>query len=123
MQNYYLGQTADTILGQELLTWLWFRSETQAASLFEEKNQPFSLTMEQCIVVQGGEGASLETAMVAGSMSALREARLGLKTGKKVTRAIVCLEQDSLTWQCTLKADDFSFSAFKTPKVTGRRGR
>lgn len=117
MQNDYLGQTTDTILGQEFLTWLWFRSETQPASFVDGKNQSFSINMEQRIVVQGGEGESLETATVSGSLSELREARLGLKTGKKVTRALIRMEQDSLAWQCTLKAEDFSFSALKTPKI------
>jgi len=117
MQNDYLGQTTDTILGQEFLTWLWFRSEMQVTNFIDAKNQSFSLTMEQRIVVQGGEGPSLETATVSGPMSELREARLGLKTGKKVTRALIFLEQDSINWQCTLKAADFSFSGLKTPKV------
>ena len=29
MNEPYLGQTTDMVLGQEFLTWLWFRSETQ----------------------------------------------------------------------------------------------
>lgn len=117
MQNDYLGQTTDSILGQEFLTWLWFRSETQPTSFLDDTNNAFTLSMEQRIVVQGGEGENLETATVSGSLSELREARLGLKTGKKVTRALIRLEQDSLLWQCTLRAEDFSCSALKTPKI------
>ena len=106
MNEPYLGQTTDMVLGQEFLTWLWFRSETQPMG-FKDKEG----------VVQGGEGENLETASVSGSLSQLREVRLGLRTGKKVTRALVRFEREELAWQATVKAEDFSLGSFKTPKV------
>ena len=117
MNEPYLGQTIDTILGQEFLTWLWFRSETQPMGFRDNEQHPFTLSLEQRIVVQGGEGESLETASVSGSLSQLREVRYGLKTGKKVTRALVRFEKEELAWQVTLKAEDFSLGGFRTPKV------
>ena len=112
----YLGQSTDLILGQEFLTWLWFRSAT--GSIFNDgKGRPFNVTMEQRIVVQGGEGDHVETASVSGIDSELREARMGLTTGKKVTRAQIRLERDPEEWQVTLKAADFSLGSLKTPKV------
>ncbi|MDR2891830.1 MAG: hypothetical protein LBV80_01920 [Deltaproteobacteria bacterium] len=114
----YLGQSVDMLLGQEFLTWLWYRSET--ANKFKAgPDEEFSVFMEQRIVVQGGEGELIETASVSGAMSELREARLGLTTGKKVTRALIRLEQEPETWQLTLKAEDFSIGSLKTPKVEG----
>lgn len=113
----YLGQSTDIILGQEFLTWLWYQSDTAPGSFTDGKGTPFSVSMEQRIVVQGGEGDSLETASVSGSFSPLREARLGLATGKKVIRALLRLEKDDLAWQVTLKAEDFSCNSLKTPKV------
>ena len=117
MNEPYLGQTTDMVLGQEFLTWLWFRSETQPMGFKDKNGTPFSLNLEQRIVVQGGEGVNLETASVSGSLSQLREVRLGLRTGKKVTRALVRFEREELAWQTTIKAEDFSFGSFKTPKV------
>ena len=73
--------------------------------------------MEQRIVVQGGEGDHVETASVSGVFSELREARMGLSTGKKVTRALIKLERDPEEWQVTLKANDFSLNSLKTPKI------
>lgn len=113
----YLGQTTDIILGQEFLTWLWYRSDTAPGAFTDKEGQSFSVSMEQRIVVQGGEGENLETASVSGSLSPLREARLGLATGKKVTRALLRLEKEELAWQVTLKAEDFSLNSLKTPKV------
>ncbi len=115
--NPYLGESTDLVLGQEFLTWLWFRSDTAPTFASPDKGPDFSISMEQRIVVQGGEGDALETASVSGVMSELREARLGLTTGKKVTRALVRFTRDPEAWQVTLKAQDFSLGSLKTPSV------
>lgn len=112
----YLGETTDLILGEEFLTWLWFKSST--GSIFNDRNgRPFTVSMERRIVVQGGEGDNLETASVSGIESEFREARLGLANGKKVTRALVRLERDPESWQLTIRANDFCLSSLRTPKV------
>ena len=112
----YLGQTTDLILGQEFLTWLWFRSAT--GGVFQDASgRPFTVSLEQRIVVQGGNGDHVETASVSGVDSELREARLGLTTGKKVTRALIRLERAPEEWQLTLRAEDFSCGSLKTPRI------
>jgi hypothetical protein len=106
-----------TILGRDFLTWLWFKSENQNG-IFKTKNgEDFALYLEQKVVVQGGEGERLEKAMCTGAMSELREARLGLRTGKKVVQAKIKLEQDSNEWIVEVDASNFTFSGLKTPKV------
>ncbi len=109
--------TTDLVLGQEFLTWLWYQSDTAPNDFLDKKKMPFTVSMEQRIVVQGGEGENLETASVSGSLSPLREARFGLATGKKVTRALVRFEKDELSWQVNLKAEDFSCGSLRTPKI------
>ena len=119
----YIGENTDLILGQEFLTWLWFRSETSPVFRMDEDSLaggPFTVAMEQRIVVRGGEGEHQETAAVSGSLSPLREARLGLQTGKLVVRALVRLEKDGMDWQVTLRAEDLSPNAFRTPKVAAK---
>jgi len=105
------------MLGQEFLTWLWYKSDAQPTGFRDAANTPFHLYMEHRVVVQGGEGDKLETASVSGTLSPLREARFGLATGKKVTRATLRFEQDGLSWQLALKAEDFAVSGLKTPKA------
>ncbi len=115
-ESPYLGETTDLILGQEFLTWLWFRSATGA--IFNDPGgRPFTVTLDQHIVVQGGEGERVERASVSGVDSELREARMGLTTGKKVTRAGLRIERDAETYKLTLKAADFSISGLKPPKI------
>ncbi len=113
----YLGQSTDVILGQEFLTWLWYQSDTAPGSFKDREGQPFFISMEQRVVVQGGEGETKETASVSGAMSPLKEARLGLATGKKVSRGLIRVEKDEMSWQFTFKSEDFSLNSLKSPKV------
>lgn len=113
----YLGQTTDVVLGQEFLTWLWFKSETQGGNFATRDGEAYCMYVEQRVSVQGGEGETKETATVAGNMSELREARMGLATGKKVNRALVRIERDPENWMVSLKAEDFVLGSLKTPKV------
>lgn len=114
--DLYLGQMKDVVLGQDFLTWLWYKSDVTGGR-FEDKGEVFELHMEQRVSVQGGEGDTLETATVSGAMSELREARLGLRTGKKVNRAQIRIEKDVEAWSFTLKAEDFSIGSLRTPTV------
>ncbi|MDQ7032361.1 MAG: hypothetical protein Q9M37_06560 [Desulfonauticus sp.] len=104
------------LIGEEFLTWLWFKSEMNNG-LFTLEGKTFALYFSGRIVVEGGEGESLEKTICSGEMSDLAEAKQGLKLGKKVTQARLKVEQDNLSWQLNVKAEDFSFSSFKTPKV------
>ena len=117
MNMPYLGESTDIILGQEFLTGLWYQSDTAPGAFTDKDGAPFSVSMEQRIVVQGGEGDARETASVSGSLSPLREARFGLGTGKKVSRALIRLEKEELAFQVTLKAEDFCLNSLKTPKL------
>lgn len=113
----YLGESTDIVLGQEFLTWLWFRSDTAPEFASPDGGPAFSVSMEQRVVVQGGEGDARETASASGIMSELREARLGLATGKQVARALVRFIREPEAWQVTLKAVDFAVGGLKTPAV------
>ena len=105
----YMGENTDILLGQEFLTWLWYRSE-YADGLFRSgaKDYSFHVRIEHRLVVRGGEGEQQETASVSGAFSPMREARLGLSTGKKVVRALVSFVKEDMNWQVSLKAEDFS---------------
>ena len=107
----------DEILGQEFLTWLWFRSDVASDAFRTKDGAPFTVSMEQRIVVQGGQGDTRETASVSGALSPLREARFGLGTGKKVTRALLHIEKDDMAFQVSLRAEDFAMGSLKTPKL------
>lgn len=117
MEDAYMGQLQDTVLGQDFLTWLWYKSEARGGEFKGPDGAPFNLFLEQKIAVQGGEGEATETTQVSGMLSELREARLGLAMGKKVTKANLRIEQDPDTWQVNVNAQNLIFTGVKTPKV------
>ncbi len=114
-----LESPIEIALGQEFLTWLWFRSEALNGTYHTVADQkPYSLYVQQRIVVRGGEGEQVETASVSGVHSALREAKLGLTTGKFVVRALVQLEVEEAIYSTTLKAEDFCLNSLRTPAIS-----
>ncbi|MEF8822675.1 MAG: hypothetical protein V5B78_07555 [Desulfohalobiaceae bacterium] len=105
------------LIGQDFLTWLWYTSEVRQGEMQTSQGEVFTLVMEQRISVQGGEGESRDTAQSSGPRSQLWEAMQGLKSGKKVNQARIKIEVETEVWQLQLKAEDFSVSGLKTPKV------
>lgn len=112
-----LLERENSLLGQDFLTWLWCLIEKRGGKFETGKGQAFTLAMEQRVSVQGGEGDMLETATVSSPRGELSEARTGLRTGKKVNRAQLKLEQDGNTWQVQIRAEDFGASGLRTPKI------
>ncbi len=109
--------TPDNILGQEFLTWLWYRSDTSSQAFTDRSGHAFGVSLERRMTVEGGDGDSHETAAVSGALSPLREARFGLAQGKKVPRCLLMLSRAELAFQVVLRAEDFTLNSLKTPKV------
>jgi len=110
----------DGVLGQDFLTWLWFRSEKNGWLFSAEGGVEFNVYLEQRLSVRGGSGENVEKAVVTGPHAEFTEAKLGLRNGKLVDKALVRIERDGVTWSVLLSADDFTFSGLKTPKIETR---
>ncbi len=110
----------DGVLGQDFLTWLWFRSEKNGWLFSAEGGVEFNVYLEQRLSVRGGSGENVEKAVVTGPHAEFTEAKLGLRNGKLVDKALVRLERDGVTWSVLLSADDFTLSGLKTPKIETR---
>ncbi len=114
-----LETSIDTTLGQEFLTWLWYHSEQRHGAFNTIKSkEAYVLYIHQRIIVRGGAGDQTETASVSGVNSSLREAKMGLLTGKYVVSALIRFEQGDLNWQYNCKAEDFCLNSFKTAAVS-----
>lgn len=110
----------DVVLGQDFLTWLWFRSEKNGWLFRMADGTEFNVYLEQRLSVRGGSGENVEKAVVTGPHAEFTEAKLGLRNGKLVDKALVRMERDGTTWTVLLGADDFSLSSLKTPKIETR---
>ena len=111
--------TMDGILGQDFLTWLWFRSDVAYTLFRTDDGQPFQVSMEKRMTVTGYVGFDRETTAMTSFYedAPLTEARLGLRRGKKVTSALIHLTKDEFGFDVSVKAGDFSLNSLKTPKI------
>jgi hypothetical protein len=115
-----MAEAKNPVLGQDFLTWLWYKSEKSGWLFKLPDGGEVNVYLEQKISVRGGEGDDAETATVSGPHAQFAEARLGVKSGKRVDRALIRFEQDGETWTVTIKADDFTLNALRTPKMETR---
>lgn len=113
-----LVERENTILGQDFLTWLWFKTDSDNVLFKLKDNRTFTLHMEQKLSVQGGEGETKATATVTSPAGEMSEAKTGLSTGKKVHKAQLLFSMDQDEWLVTISAADFGLSGLKTPKIS-----
>lgn len=112
-----VAERENSVLGQDFLTWLWYRVEAGDDVFTSLDGREFVVAFEQKISVQGGDTENVETATVTSPRNILDEAMTGLARGKKVSQVHLRVESGSDSFTFQIRAQDFSMSALKTPKV------
>ena len=114
-----VDESLDGSLGRDFLTWLWFQSDVAPSFFRTEDGQSFLVSMEKRVTVTSFCGPERETTSMATWVpgESLLEARVGLRRGKKVTRALIHLTKDDFVFDVSVKAADFSLNSLKTPKI------
>lgn len=114
-----VDESLDGILGQDFLTWLWFKSDVAYTLFRTDDGQPFQVSMEKRMTVTGYVGFDRETTAMTSFYEGapLTEARLGLRRGKKVSSALIHITKDDFVSDVSVKAADFSLNSLKTPKI------
>lgn len=104
-------------LGQEFLTWLWYKSEERGGTVHLRGTGDIQLVFEKHMLLESGEGESLEKVICQGLQAELREARTGLLAGKKIEQARLIMARDSYEWRFSLKGSTLEFKSMKLPKT------
>lgn len=105
-------------LGQEFLTWLWFKSEERGGTIFlPEAGEDIQLIFEKHMLLEYGEGEASEKLICRGLMTELAEARTGLAKGKKLEQANLRLIKGEYEWNFSFKATLMEFRNVKPPKT------
>ncbi len=104
-------------LGQEFLTWLWFKSEERGGTVLLPGTGDIQIVFEKHILLEYGEGESFEKIICTGLQAELKEARTGLKMGKKLEQARIHIVQGEYEWYMTIKASLLEFRNVKPPKT------
>jgi hypothetical protein len=109
-------------LGQEFLTWLWWKSEERGGSVSLPGKGDISIVFEKHMLLEYGEGTASEKLICRGLQTELKEARTGMFMGKKLEQARIRLEQDQYEWSFTLAAGMMEFRNVRLPKTAATEG-
>jgi len=104
-------------LGQEFLTWLWYKSEERGGAVFLPGTGDIQLVFEKHMHLESGEGESLEKLICRGLQTELQEARTGMFMGKKLEQARIYLAKGEYEWRLTLGATLFEFRNVSLPRT------
>jgi hypothetical protein len=104
-------------LGQEFLTWLWFKSEERGGTVDLPGIGDIAVVFEKHMLLEYGEGESHEKIICQGLQAELNEARTGLRMGKKLEQARIVLGRGEYEWTLTIKGSIFDFKSVKSPKT------
>ncbi len=104
-------------LGQEFLTWLWYKSEERGGAVDLPGMGDVLVVFEKHMLLEYGNGESFEKVICQGLQAELKEARTGLRMGKKLEQARIMLARGDYEWNLTAKASRFEFRSVKTPKT------
>jgi hypothetical protein len=106
-------------VGQEFLTWLWWKSEERGGSIEIPDFGDIAVSFEKHMLLEYGEGESSEKLICTGLQTELQEARTGLQMGKKLEQARIKLTKGDQEYNFTLAAALMEFRNVKLPKTDG----
>lgn len=109
-------------VGQEFLTWLWWKSEERGGGVELEGFGDITVVFEKHMLLEYGEGDTNEKIICSGLQAELQEARTGLQMGKKLEQARIKLVYGEYEWNFTLAAALMEFRSVKLPKTAGTEG-
>ncbi|MFN2355767.1 MAG: hypothetical protein ABR512_14755 [Desulfopila sp.] len=104
-------------LGQEFLTWLWWKSEERGGSIKLSGSGDITVVFEKHMLLESGEGESTEKIVCTGLQAELQEARTGLRMGKKLEQARIVLGHNDYEFSFTLAAALMEFRNVRLPKT------
>jgi hypothetical protein len=109
--------TEKRFLGQEFLTWLWWMSEERGGMVNLPGQGDIVVVFEKHMLLEYGEADYSERLVCSGLQTELKEARTGLRTGKKLEQARVQIVRGDYEFNVTLGATLFEFRNVRLPKT------
>ncbi|MGI6598420.1 MAG: hypothetical protein ACOX3F_01735 [Kiritimatiellia bacterium] len=114
------GEVSEPAPGQEFLTWLWFKAETQLGQIALSDGRVVSVLVEGPLVFRReGQGAHA-VVLKKGAPESSAEAKTCLMGGKKLKEARLTLALDGeRVWSFGFEADEFLVRGLKLPQSAG----
>jgi hypothetical protein len=104
-------------LGQEFLTWLWWKSEERGGAVALPERGDITVVFAKHMLLESGEGETVEKILCSGLQAELQEARTGLRMGKKLEQARIVIGYQNYEFALTLAGSIMEFRNVRLPKT------
>lgn len=101
-----------SFLGEEFLTWLWFRSERGLATFVLKDRTEVAISLDDFLCIGGGEDETEQT-LRKGLPTRSLEATAALSSGKRLVKSRLILAQGGDEWMMTLDGPRFACASVK----------
>ena len=105
-------------IGREFLTWLWWTTEKSGPAVHIDGVGAVAITFAKRLQLSSLGALREDSTVVSEAPSLADEARIALKTGKKVAKASLMLDLEERHFEVTVDAATFAFTGVKLPTVT-----
>lgn len=103
-------------LGEEFLTWLWFRIETDGGEFDLGRNRTVGVSFDDYIAFAPRDDDETEHTLKKGSPSRCAEAAAALHNGRRLRRAKLILGQGEMVWSVTIDGPTMNLLSVKLPE-------
>ena len=111
------GDRADlAFLGEEFLTWLWFRLETEGGEFELPGDREVGVSLDDTIVFAPHPDEETEQTLRKGLPSKSPEARAALRDGHRVRRLRLVLAWNQLQWRFTVDGPTMHLASITLPE-------
>ncbi len=103
-------------LGEEFLTWLWYRLESEGGEFDLGSGRVVGIALDDYIVFAARDDDETEQTLRKGVPTRSAEARSGLRSGHRLKKAKLTLAMGDLVWTFTLDASAMGLRSIKLPE-------
>ena len=104
-------------LGEEFLTWLWFRQETDGGD-FDLGERSVSVALDDLLAFAPREADETEPTLRKGTPTRTAEARAALRDGRRLRRAKLIVAEGPQQWSAVLDGPSMGLIGVKLPEDT-----
>jgi len=103
-------------LGEEFLTWLWFRWETEGGEFTLPGGRVVGVALDDFLAFAAGSDDETQQTLRRGLPTRTAEARTALRQGHRLAKARLLVAEGSRQWITTLDAATLTFGGVRLPE-------
>jgi hypothetical protein len=116
MKNTEQGSESHGFLGEEFLTWLWFRWETDGGEFTLAGGRVVGVALDDFLAFAAPTEDATEQTLRRGLPTRTAEARTALRQGSRLKKARLLIAEGSRQWSATLDAPTLSLVGVRLPE-------